>query len=132
MSGMTGPSIAAILESDTAWVCTVRPDGTPHLTPVWFVFRSDTCWICCTTGSVKARNVRLNPRVSVAVGDGDRPVVVEGIARLHEHQSEFPADIHQAFAGKYDWDIHTLEQDRWRRILIEVPIARWLLSGAAQ
>ncbi|MFJ8363696.1 pyridoxamine 5'-phosphate oxidase family protein [Streptomyces sp. NPDC093984] len=25
-----------------AWLCTVRPDGSPHVTPVWFLYLHDT------------------------------------------------------------------------------------------
>ena len=27
------------------WLCTVRSDGSPHLTPIWFVHHDDAFWV---------------------------------------------------------------------------------------
>ncbi|MEU1841804.1 pyridoxamine 5'-phosphate oxidase family protein [Micromonospora chersina] len=34
-----------------AWLCTLRPDGSPHLTPVWLVYVGGTWWIGCDSRS---------------------------------------------------------------------------------
>lgn len=118
-----------LAKDETAWICTLRPDRSPHITPVWFVFQPDFCWVCCTELSIKAVNVAADPRVSIALGDGELPIVAEGLARVRP-QTDFPSDIRTAFAEKYaGWDIMTLEQDRWRRVLLEIPVTRWLLAG---
>lgn len=115
-----------------AWVCTLRPDGTPHLTPTWFFYDAEVWWICVTEASAKARHLAGDQRVAIHLESGDTPVVAEGIARIHR-QHDFAAPIRRAFFDKYDgWDIDTLEQDRWCRILLEVPVDRWLLSGVPQ
>lgn len=118
------------------WLGTVRPDGSPHLTPVWFVYqdgagRQDgTWWIGSDARSVKVRNVRADPRVSLALEDGDAPVVAQGRARLHERN--FPAAVVAAFAAKYGgWDV-TVPYRGGGRVLFEVPVDRWLLAGTAQ
>ncbi|MEU8392103.1 pyridoxamine 5'-phosphate oxidase family protein [Micromonospora sp. NPDC048843] len=113
------------------WLCTVRRDGSPHLTPVWFVYLSATFWVGCESRSVKARNVVADPRVSVALESGDAPVVAEGAA--HVHRSGFPSTVVEAFARKYDgWDVGRQVGPDGERALLEIPVRRWLLAGTAQ
>ncbi|WMF04416.1 pyridoxamine 5'-phosphate oxidase family protein [Micromonospora robiginosa] len=107
------------------------PDGSPHVTPVWFVHVDGVWWVCCEAGSVKARNVAADPRVSLALEDGDHPVVAEGAARLHH--GDFPPAVVRAFADKYDgWDIRQPVTPDSGRVLLEIPVRRWLLAGTAR
>lgn len=67
----------------TAKLATVRPDGRPHVAPVWFVLDGET--VIFTTGedTVKGRNIRREPRVSLCVDDETPPfsfVLIEGKA----------------------------------------------------
>lgn len=118
-----------LLGEPIAWLATVRADGSPHVTPVWFVYRHGTWWIGCAASSVKARNCRARPAVALTLQDGRAPVVAEGVATVRT--AGFPVPVVEAFAGKYDgWDVRA---DRTgARALIEVPTTRWLLRGVAQ
>lgn len=117
------------LERDAnVWLCTSRPDGSPHLTPVWFVY-DGTWWVCVLENSAKYRNIRRDPRVSLALEDAVAPVVAEGTAMIHT--VGFPPQVVAAFARKYDWDI-TEPYAGTGRVLFEIPVARWLLPGVAQ
>ncbi|MCG5469531.1 pyridoxamine 5'-phosphate oxidase family protein [Micromonospora sp. LAH09] len=112
------------------WLCTLRRDGSPHLTPVWFVYLCATFWVGCESRSVKARNVLADPRVSLALEGGDAPVVAEGAARVH--RDGFPSPVVEAFARKYDgWDVGR-QVGPSERALLEIPVRRWLLAGTAQ
>ncbi|MBA2944863.1 TIGR03618 family F420-dependent PPOX class oxidoreductase [Streptomyces himalayensis] len=113
-----------------AWLCTVRPDGSPHVTPVWFVYLHDTWWIGADEGAVKVRNIEKTPRVSLALESGDAPVVAEGEAAVH--RDAFPAEVTADFAAKYDWDVTAPQRPGRGRVLLEVPVRRWLLAGVAQ
>lgn len=119
------------LERDRiAWLCTLRPDGTPHQTPVWFVFADDTWWISSGERNRKIVHLAADPRVSLALPDGVSPVVAEGKAVLH--RDHFPPQIVAAFAAKYEgWDI-TAPEKAGERVLVEIPVSRWLLAGTAQ
>jgi PPOX class probable F420-dependent enzyme len=117
-------------ETETAWLCTVRPDGSPHLTPVWFWFQDGTFWFSSAVRSVNVANTTADPRVSVALPDGDSPVVAEGVATVH--RSDFPAPVVAALAHKYGgWDV-TDEAPQGPRALLEVRVSRWLMAGTAQ
>ncbi len=114
-----------------AWMCTLRPDGPPHQTPVWFVYLGDVWWVWSSERSVKVRNILADPRVSLALEDGDEPVVAEGNAVLW--RGGYPSEVIAAFAEKYDgWDITTPFEGGGSRVVFEVKVRRWLLSGVAQ
>ncbi|WP_354644523.1 pyridoxamine 5'-phosphate oxidase family protein [Kitasatospora camelliae] len=113
------------------WLSTVRPDGSPHVTPVWFVFRDGRWWIGADALSVKVRNIEVFPTVSLALEDGRAPVVAEGEAVVH--RSRFPEAVTAAFTAKYAWDVAApYRPERPDRVLLEVPVRRWLLAGTAQ
>jgi PPOX class probable F420-dependent enzyme len=62
------------------WLATVRPDGRPHLMPVWGMWHEGAFWFSTSQESRKTRNLRQDPRCSVSVESGTEPVVVEGNA----------------------------------------------------
>jgi PPOX class probable F420-dependent enzyme len=64
------------------WLATVRPDGRPHLMPVWGVWDDGALWFSSSKGSSKARNLTAEPRCSVATDNAWEPVVIEGIATV--------------------------------------------------
>ena len=76
----------------TAKLAVVRKDGSPLVTPVWFIVEGDGS-ILFTTGkrTVKGRALKRDPRVSLCVED-DRPpfafVRVDGVAELSEDPAE--------------------------------------------
>lgn len=117
------------LRSDrNAWVVTVRPDGSPHVTPVWFVHVRGRFWIGTGLSSVKTRNVATNPMVSVTLEDGGRPVVAEGTVTVHA--TDRPTDVVAAFVAKYDWDVGSTEDaDIGTLVLWEIVVDRWLMGA---
>ncbi|KMS75739.1 pyridoxamine 5-phosphate oxidase [Streptomyces viridochromogenes] len=75
----------------TAKLSTVRADGSPHVTPIWFVLDGDDVVFNTGKSSVKGRNLARDGRVALCVDD-DRPpydfVVVQGRARVSEDLEE--------------------------------------------
>lgn len=129
--GLTGPTpeLRRRLQTEpVVWCATLRPDGSAHLTPVWFVHDDRSWWIGTARRSVKVRNVSCDDRVSLALPDGGAPVVAEGRARIV--WSDFPAAVTAAFADKYDgWDVAASVPDG-PRVLLEIVTERWLMTGA--
>jgi PPOX class probable F420-dependent enzyme len=58
-------------EEPIVWLSTVRPDGTPHLVPIWFWWDGESVLVFSKPDARKVRNVRQNPAVMLAVGDPD-------------------------------------------------------------
>ena len=110
------------------WLATARAGGQPHLVPIWFVFVQGAFWLATGADSVKVRNIMENPRVTVALEDGNRPVVVEGTAIIRPRP--YPIPVVAAFERKFDWDI-TVDEDAdvGRVALIEVAVGRWVQGG---
>ena len=89
MLDLTDPRQAGIerrlRQEEFAYLTTVRPDGSPHTAPVCFIWDGSAILIFTQPESVKARNLRQNPRISLALdnfGRDNTPVVVEGLATL--------------------------------------------------
>jgi hypothetical protein len=103
------------------WIATARPDGRPHLVPVWFAWYAGKLYLCIERSSVKGRNLAANPQLSLALEDGSHPLIVEG--RAEALQPPWPDGVVAIFKHKYDWDIvHDGQYDQ----LLEVTPERWL------
>jgi hypothetical protein len=103
------------------WVATVRPDGKPHLVPVWFAWYGGKLYLCIESGSVKGRNLSANPQISLALENGSQPLIIEGYADALKRP--WPAGVLAIFKHKYDWDIST---DGQYDQLLEITPERWL------
>lgn len=86
------------------WVATTRPDGRPHVMPVWGIWRKRAIWLSTGLRSRKARNLASDPRCVVATDDAVRPVVVEGRAR-QRIEPETIREFLESVNAKYDSDI---------------------------
>jgi len=67
------------------WLGTLRPDGRPHLVPVWFLWDGATILIFSIPEQQKIRNIRQNPNVILALDDtknGEDVITIEGTAAL--------------------------------------------------
>ncbi|MER5470985.1 PPOX class F420-dependent oxidoreductase [Streptomyces sp. NPDC002935] len=75
----------------TGKLSTVRADGSPHVTPIWFLLDGDDVVFNTAKDSVKGRNLARDGRVALCVDD-DRPpfgfVVLQGRAVLSEDVDE--------------------------------------------
>src|SRR5258708_34148055 len=70
------------------WLSTVRPDGRPHLVPVWFLWDGRAILIFSQPNQQKLRNLQHNPNVMVALdtaGQGDEGGMVEGKRELRNY-----------------------------------------------
>ena len=54
-----------LCEEKIAWLTTVRSDGTPQPTPVWFLWQQGTFLIYSQPEAKKIRNIANEPRVAL-------------------------------------------------------------------
>jgi F420H(2)-dependent biliverdin reductase len=99
---LTASDQARLETARNLWLATVRPNGAPHLVPIWFVWLDDNVYLCTSKESVKARNIMQNSRIAFALEDGDDPVLIEGTAQIVD---SVPQGVVEAFAKKFDWNI---------------------------
>ena len=78
---------AALLEAaEYVWFSTVRADGMPQPTPVWFIREGDTYLIYTIPDSQKVTNLKANPKVALSWSNDDAEtyVVVMGEVSIDE------------------------------------------------
>src|SRR5437667_11024543 len=72
---------------EVIWLTTVRADGQPQTSPVWFLWDGERFLIYSRPTSRKVPNIRGNPRVSLNL-DGDAEggdiITIEGTAEIDE------------------------------------------------
>ena len=87
----------------TAKLATSGPGGQPHVTPVWFVLDGEQLVFTTWGDSVKARNLRGNPRAAVIVDEEVAPyafVHIRGHVTLSEDLEEL-LRFATAIGGRY-------------------------------
>lgn len=121
MEDVARPAADRLDEAKNVWMATVRPDGRPHLVPVWFVTEGGRWYLCTAPGSVKARNLSRNPQIALALEDGNNPTIVEGEAQpIHPSPT-----VIDKFKAKYTWDITT---DAHYSAVFEVTVRRAVMG----
>lgn len=93
-----------------AWLGTVRPDGRPHLVPVWFVWSGESILITTQPRSQKVHNIAHQSAVTIALDDsreGHEPVIFTARGELAPQ----PADIAmlRGFLEKYGPSMAVME-----------------------
>jgi PPOX class probable F420-dependent enzyme len=76
-----------LFETRTAKIATVRANGRPHVTPVWFVLDGDELVFTTSKESVKGKNLARDPHVMISVDDERPPfafVIIESGAAVKE------------------------------------------------
>jgi PPOX class probable F420-dependent enzyme len=113
MLDLTNPDEAHVdqrlRENIILWLGSVRPDGRPHMVPVWFLWDGATILIFSQPSSQKIRNLRQNPRIVLALDDtddGEDVITIEGTAELLA-EPEITAGL-PAYAAKYERHIRDI------------------------
>jgi predicted pyridoxine 5'-phosphate oxidase superfamily flavin-nucleotide-binding protein len=102
---LDGSQLAAYLDRRAfAVVGSARADGRPHAAMSTYVRREATFWLPTVAGSVRERNLRATPWLTLVVAEADHDehvaVLIEGSAEIIE-PSLVPSDIRAAVTG--DW-----------------------------
>lgn len=72
-------------EETMIWLTTVRRDGTPQPSPVWFLWDDETVLIYSRPNQQKLRNIERSPNVSLNFdgdGRGGNIIVLSGSAQV--------------------------------------------------
>ena len=92
-----------LAELHVAVITTLNRDGSPQSTPVWYMPEADTIWVIADQDSLKVRNLKRDPRVSIMIASDSSPyryIVFRGEATLHDIETiELPTRMARRYLG---------------------------------
>lgn len=102
---LTGAQLARYLDRRAfAVVGSTRADGRPHAAMSSYIRRDVTFWLPTMAGSIRERNLRGTPWLTMVIAEGDRgehiAVIVEGPAEIIV-PAKVPGEVRAAVTG--DW-----------------------------
>jgi len=101
---------------------TLMPDGSPQVTPVWIDLEGDKLVVNSAKGRAKDRNMRRDPRVSIALIDPDNPYRYLEVRGRVVQVTEQGADQHidkmaKKYLGKDSYPFRQKDEVRVRYII---------------
>jgi PPOX class probable F420-dependent enzyme len=93
--------------SRTGKLATVREDGRPHVVPIWFTLDDGGLLFMTGEKTVKASNIRRDPRIAISVDDQAFPynyVTIEGEAEILNPEPDDFLKISTEIARRYVGD----------------------------
>jgi hypothetical protein len=103
-----------LMEAKNYWLCTVRPNGHPHVVPKWGVWVEDKFYFDGSPDTLHARNIALNPSVSLHLESGDEVVILEGLAQaLLKPSPDLALKVARAYSAKYVTLGYAPAPDQW-------------------
>lgn len=84
----------------SGWLASTRPDGRPHVAPVWFVWNGREVHYQTSRRSRKGLNVAIQPWTVFHLGNGEDVLIAEGES-LEVSDPNQLAEIGQRYGDKY-------------------------------
>lgn len=91
-------------KSHNYWIATTRPDGRPHVMPIWGVWLNNIFYFSTGPRSRKGRNLAHNPNCVICTEGAAEAIIMEGTAKRLPG-SQIPGAI-KAYEKKYKWKIN--------------------------
>ena len=103
---MSKQEIANFLsKNNVARIATIKPDKTPHVTPIWYLWKNNQLLVPTGKNTVKVRNIQKNNNVAVTIDTSTAPekgVIIEGKAEIDELNEEIRRRICQRYVSPED------------------------------
>ena len=111
-----------------AHLATLLSDGSPHSDPVWIAREEDRIVVCTSESTLKAKNTRRDPRVSISIVDFEDPYnEVQLRGRVVEHRPDPDLKVLDLVSRKYTGKPFPMRSPEGRlALIIEVDKARHL------
>lgn len=105
---------AQLTESQNYWLCSVRPDGRPHVVPRWGAFIDNKFYYDGSPKTRHARNILENPNVSLHLESGEEAIILEGISQpVEKPKSEFANRLAEEISRKYSSNGYAPKPSQW-------------------
>jgi hypothetical protein len=103
-----------LVDARNYWIGTVRPDGRPHVTPVWGAWVEERLYFDGSPQTRRGRNLAQNPAAVAHLESGDEVVILEGEARqYHKPPHALTAKIAKAYRAKYAESGYAPQANQW-------------------
>lgn len=114
-----------------AHLATVKPDSTPQVTPVWFVWDGEFLSLTTSTLRRKYHHITNNPHVALSVNDPDRPYrYLEVRGTVERIEPDANADFFFELADRYKLGISRDGlDDTPYRVKIQIRPTRFSFQG---
>jgi PPOX class probable F420-dependent enzyme len=134
MTLVTPASFHDLLKDETrafAFLATTMPDGTPQVTPVWFNTDEEFILVNSAEGRVKDKNMRLNPRVALAISDPKNPYrYIQIRGRVVEITKEGARQHIDQLSKKYTGrDTYTTASPAEQRVIYKIRPEKYSVMG---
>ncbi|GAB4153822.1 MAG: PPOX class F420-dependent oxidoreductase [Candidatus Promineifilaceae bacterium] len=116
----------------TGKLATVRADGRPHVVPIWYDVDGDELVFMTWHESVKAANLRRDPRVCLCVDEETPPfsfVQVEGVVTIDEQATDlryWAARIGGRYMGAEEAEAYGARNGVPGELLVRLKPTRWI------
>lgn len=91
----------------------VRPDGAPHVMPVWGAWLEGAWYFSTAATSRKSRNLEQNANCVVCNDNVEDAVILEGTAQQLKDE-EIPKQAFADYKAKYGWDLDPKRGPIWK------------------
>jgi PPOX class probable F420-dependent enzyme len=116
---------ALLEEPNFAHLATLLSDGSPQSAPVWVGVEGDRILVATGEGSLKARNTRRDPRVSLSVIAMDNPYREAQLrGRVVERRPDARFEIMDRIAHKYTGKPFPMRGNPEQRVVLVIEVER--------
>jgi PPOX class probable F420-dependent enzyme len=123
---MMPPDVRTLLEEPNfAHLATLLPDGSPQSAPVWVGVEGDHVLIATGEGSLKAKNTKRDPRVSLSIVAMDNPYREAQLrGRVVERRPDRDFKIMDAISRKYTGAEFPMRANPEQRVVLVIALER--------
>ena len=126
MATQLSPDVRALLdEPNFAHLATLMPDGSPQSAPVWVGVEGDHVLVATGEGSLKAKNTRRDPRVSLSVVAMDNPYREAQLrGRVVERRPDAKFEVMDRISRKYIGKEFPMRTNPEQRVVLVIEVQR--------
>ncbi|NOK62619.1 MAG: PPOX class F420-dependent oxidoreductase [Chloroflexi bacterium AL-W] len=121
---LTKPQRAFLEEVRYAVVGTLNRDRSIQQTMVWFMLEDNDARISIGANSVKARNLRRNPTMTLTVQDGRRYLTISGAAMIEPADPDLRYRLAVRYVGRTRAEEWVLRRPTAKRVTVRIKIQR--------
>jgi PPOX class probable F420-dependent enzyme len=116
---------ALLEEPNFAHLATLMPDGSPHSAPVWVDVEGDRILIATGEGSLKGKNTKRDPRVSLSVVAMDNPYREAQLrGRVIERRPDRKLEVIDRISRKYTGQEFPMRNNPEQRVVLVIEVQR--------